>query len=98
VYCQDCLRSRPHIDFAVRLRSLRLAAGLTQGELARRCGIFLSTIGNLERGCYPRPRTVERLVSVLGSALVEKHLTEYVDEPAGDLPGPKRGRPPKARE
>jgi transcriptional regulator with XRE-family HTH domain len=72
VYCRACLGSKPKVAFAVRLRSLRLAAGLTQNDLARRCAVNPSTIGELERGRCPMPRTLERLVRILGPALVGK--------------------------
>ena len=35
---------------ALQLKSLRKAAGMTQGELAQRLGVDISTIGNWERG------------------------------------------------
>jgi transcriptional regulator with XRE-family HTH domain len=72
VYCRACLESKPNVAFAVRLRSLRLAAGLTQNDLARRCAVNPSTIGELERGRCPIPRTLEKLVRILGPDLVGK--------------------------
>lgn len=35
---------------ALQLKSLRKAAGMTQGELAQRLGVDISTVGNWERG------------------------------------------------
>jgi DNA-binding XRE family transcriptional regulator len=72
VYCRDCLRSHPRVAFAVRLRSLRLAAGLTQTDLARRCGVNPNTLGQCERGRRPAPSTLEKLVRVLGPDVVGK--------------------------
>jgi DNA-binding XRE family transcriptional regulator len=45
--CLACLAARPDAPFAERLRSQRLAVGLTQVELARRAGVPEQSIG-----CY----------------------------------------------
>jgi transcriptional regulator with XRE-family HTH domain len=50
-----------------RLRSLRLAAGLTQLELAARSGITHEAISRLELGNRaPRAETIRRLSTALG--------------------------------
>jgi transcriptional regulator with XRE-family HTH domain len=74
LYRRACLESKPNVAFAVRLRSLRLAAGLTRSDLAERCGVHPGTIGELERQGRKRPRrsTLERLVRVLGPEVVGK--------------------------
>jgi hypothetical protein len=74
VYCRACLGSKLHVAFAARIRSLRLAAGLTLRDLGRRCGVHPSTLGEFERGdrSRPRPCTVEKLVRALGPDLVGK--------------------------
>jgi len=41
---------------AARLRRYRVAAGLTQEELAARAGVSVRSIGDLERGAGHRPR------------------------------------------
>jgi DNA-binding SARP family transcriptional activator/DNA-binding XRE family transcriptional regulator len=50
------------------LRELRHAAGLTQGELARRAGISLAAVRDLEQGRTrsPRARSLNRIAMALG--------------------------------
>jgi len=59
--------TRPGSTFGDRLRHDRLAAGLTQEELAERSGLSVRAISNLERGRVRRPRrdTAQRLASAL---------------------------------
>jgi transcriptional regulator with XRE-family HTH domain len=60
----------PAAPFAERLRACRLAAGLTQAELAARAGVSASAIVNYERGsARPRPRRLAALARVLGPDL-----------------------------
>jgi DNA-binding XRE family transcriptional regulator len=55
--------------FGRQLRSLRAAAGLTQGELADRSNLSRQTISILERGSrIPAPETLARLCEALGVA------------------------------
>jgi DNA-binding XRE family transcriptional regulator len=50
-----------------RLRALRLAAGLTQAELARRTGIHRPNIARVEAGRHtPSLDTLNRLASAIG--------------------------------
>jgi transcriptional regulator with XRE-family HTH domain len=42
--------SRPPTHFGAQVRALRLAAGLTQAELAEASGISERTVSDLERG------------------------------------------------
>ena len=50
-----------------RLRELRLAAGLTQAELARRTGIHRPNIARVEAGRHtPSLETLARLASAIG--------------------------------
>src|SRR5215211_7381837 len=53
--------------FGTLLRRYRLAAGLTQGQLARRAGLSERGVSDLERGRrrWPRPGTVHRLAEAL---------------------------------
>ncbi|MFN8511107.1 MAG: helix-turn-helix domain-containing protein [Thermomicrobiales bacterium] len=55
-------------SFGALLRRFRLAAGLSQEELAERAGLSARGISDLERGARqaPRPETVELLVVALG--------------------------------
>lgn len=57
-------------SFAIVLREKRLAAGLTQAELAERAKVSDATVSNLERGIGRRPNvgTVRRLADALGLA------------------------------
>lgn len=49
------------------LRSLRLSAGLTQNETARRAGISTTYLQRLEDGLIPRRGTaLQRVIAVLG--------------------------------
>jgi DNA-binding XRE family transcriptional regulator len=68
--CRDCLERAPGVGLADRLRSLRLAAGLTQAELARRVGLRRARLARLEAGrSGPGPAELDRLALVLGPAL-----------------------------
>jgi transcriptional regulator with XRE-family HTH domain/tetratricopeptide (TPR) repeat protein len=62
--------TRPGSRFGDRLRHDRLAAGLSQEELAERSGLSVRAISNLERGRVRRPRrdTAQRLASALSAS------------------------------
>ena len=49
-----------------QVRALRIAAGLDQAELARRAGLSLGAVKNLEQGNGSSLRTVVRVVRALG--------------------------------
>jgi transcriptional regulator with XRE-family HTH domain len=56
--------------FALRLRAMRVAAGLSQTELAARCGLHKLTIGRLEAGRQePKWPTLLILAEALGVGL-----------------------------
>jgi transcriptional regulator with XRE-family HTH domain len=77
--------------FAGRLRELREAAGLTQGELAERAGLTRVGVAQLEVGRRkPAWETVLALCDALG---VE--CGAFTQAPA-DRPAPGPGRPRKA--
>jgi transcriptional regulator with XRE-family HTH domain len=58
------------VPFGRRLQILRLSAGLTQKELARKARVNVACISSYERqGIYPHPRNFARLVRVLGPRL-----------------------------
>ncbi len=58
------------LRFPQRLRELRLKAGLTQKELARRAGVSQALIARIEGGAVnPRLSTLQRIVRVLEEAL-----------------------------
>lgn len=49
------------------IRRLRLAAGLTQAELAERSGISQNNLCGLERGKHkPRAKTLAKIMAVIG--------------------------------
>jgi DNA-binding XRE family transcriptional regulator len=85
VYCLPCLEQHPWASFGERLQAHRLAAGLKVRDLAERAGIDRSTVGAYEHGrTAASPQQQARLLAVLDVAVVVP-------------PGPRRGRPPKAR-
>src|SRR5215472_19209847 len=83
--------------FGTLLRGHRVAANLTQEELAERSGVSVEAIGALERGSRrsPRPSTVEFLVAALKlDAQQSRSLTAAArgrpiqSEQPGDVTGP----------
>jgi transcriptional regulator with XRE-family HTH domain len=76
VCCTGCLRKMPGATFAARLRSLRVARGLSRPALAHLSGLDPSHLSLYERGqVRPRAATLARLVRVLGPGLAV-HTTE----------------------
>jgi transcriptional regulator with XRE-family HTH domain len=68
-FCLRCLPPKARVG--VRLKALRLAAGLTLAEVGRRALVPESCVLSYERGeSTPRPRALARLVEVLGPQLV----------------------------
>lgn len=62
-------------DMAMQIIALREKHGLTQAELAKRCGVDQGDISRIERGeTSPTTRTLQRIASALGAEvrLVEK--------------------------
>jgi len=49
-----------------RLVELRIDAGLSQSELARRAGLSQGAVGNIERRGSGRPDSLKRIADVLG--------------------------------
>src|SRR5215471_17651837 len=60
--------------FGAALRSMRLAAGLSQAALAERAGLSEKAVGALERGdrTTPRPATVALLADAVGASPAER--------------------------
>ena len=77
--------------FAVHLRELREAAGLSRDELASRAGTNRGHIRKLEAGTHaPRPEMVERLATALGVEPDDLVPSESFPEPTDPSPpGPK---------
>ena len=78
----------PH--FGALLRGYRLAAGLTQQELAERAKVSVEAISLLERGARTRPHG--ETVALLGRALELSPDSETLLRRAGDTPHPPRRR------
>src|SRR4051812_10423443 len=71
--------------FSKRLRELRMAAGMTQHELARKAHINLAYMGQLERGrTAPGIDTAGRIAEALGISPARLFPGD-VDEPLPDL-------------
>jgi transcriptional regulator with XRE-family HTH domain len=72
------------VTFAALLRQHRLAAGLTQEELAQRSGLSRRGISDIERGLKRRPyrNTVARLATALSLAEAERIGFEEAARPA----------------
>jgi transcriptional regulator with XRE-family HTH domain len=74
---------RPHRGnegelFGERLREVRLARGLTQGQLAELCGTSVAAISHLERGTkVPTLTTLVRLADALECRVTK--LVEVLD-------------------
>jgi transcriptional regulator with XRE-family HTH domain len=69
--CLGCLRQRPGAPFGQRLRTHRLAAGLTRTDLARLAGVAPATIAYHEKegASRPTPGTLRRLTRALAPRL-----------------------------
>jgi transcriptional regulator with XRE-family HTH domain len=60
---------RPQDRFAENLRRVRVAAGVSQEELGRRCDLHRTEISLLERaGREPRLGTIAKLAGALGTS------------------------------
>ena len=73
VLCPVCLAARPGVPFGQRLRSLRVAAGMTRTALANAAGVLNSGIKDYEDGkTKPRPATRAKLAAALGAKELER--------------------------
>jgi len=81
--------------FAVRLRELRTAAGLSREELAEKAGLSKWGINDLEQGRRsPSWETVVELCKALNVG-----CDAFLQKPGAEAEAPpKRGRPRKPRE
>jgi transcriptional regulator with XRE-family HTH domain len=87
-YCPACLARHPDAPFGVRLKSLRVAAGLTVLALAGRAGISDENLHQYEYGLVlPGFASLCRLGRVLGPAI-------YPPGPAHTPATVRQGRPP----
>jgi transcriptional regulator with XRE-family HTH domain len=75
--------------FGRHLRELRLARGLTQSQVAERCGTMVPVISNLERGVtVPTLSTLLHLASALDCPMTE--LVQIFNKPARPMPNRRR--------
>src|SRR5215207_10625287 len=67
------------MDFGSRIRAARRAAGLSQEELARRAGMSLKGMGDIERGDIDDPHlsSLSKIAKGLGTS-----IGELLDEPS----------------
>lgn len=62
----DTLTADERAEWASRVKTLRLAADLTQQELATEAKTSRQTINNMENGFTPQLKTLKRVLNVLG--------------------------------
>jgi transcriptional regulator with XRE-family HTH domain len=86
----ECLRLRENRGdeaavFGRHLRELRLARGLTQAQVAERCGTMVPVISNLERGMtVPTLSTLLHLANALECTMAELVAVFDVRRPTSD--------------
>ncbi|MDG4762992.1 helix-turn-helix domain-containing protein [Solwaraspora sp. WMMD406] len=93
----DHAPDQSRVGFDELLRSQRLAAGLTQAELAARAGVGIRTVRDLERARSSRPQrtTVDLLATALGLAGPDR--TEFQAVARGQTLNPRPVIPRQAR-
>jgi len=76
----------PTANFGRLLRSLRFAAGLTQEELARKAGVSVRAISDMETGrtCQPHISSVRLLADGIGLSGIDRELFIRAASGAGD--------------
>lgn len=62
----DTLSADERSEWAARVKTLRLAADLTQQELATEAKTSRQTVNNMENGFTPQLATLKRVLNVLG--------------------------------
>jgi hypothetical protein len=73
VLCRPCLAALADAPFGLRLRSHRLAAGLSGSEVQAAAGLAVGRLKNLEdRGAKPQARTRAGLAKVLRAPDLER--------------------------
>jgi transcriptional regulator with XRE-family HTH domain len=101
--CEDCLPqsgagSRLLDRFSINLREVRARARIEREELARRTGLSVGELAQLERGTGAEPRVTRalRLADSLGASI--DSLTERIYWNPGEMaPTPGERRPPSQR-
>ena len=84
----------PQRAFGQRVRELRLAAGMTQEDLAERCGLFRTYLSRIETGrANPTLTMIYALATSLGVAVPAFFgATAEPTEPNARTSRPSRGR------
>jgi transcriptional regulator with XRE-family HTH domain len=68
-------------SFGAHVRSLRVARGLKQEELAERCELHVDTIKGLERNTFePSLRTLRKLAKGLGALSLSQLFQGYEED------------------
>jgi transcriptional regulator with XRE-family HTH domain len=79
----------PQQSFGARVRELRMAAGMTQEDLAERCGLFRTYMSRIETG---RANPTLTMIDALAASLGVPITTLFERDP----PGPPVPRPARA--
>jgi len=82
-------------EVAIAVRSMRMGAGLTQAQLAKRVGTSQPTIARLEKGLdvrTPRWDTLQRIATALGRQLKLKFAASSGDDKFVEVEEPVRRR------
>lgn len=53
-------------QLGAQIRLARTAQDMEQVDVAKRCGITVGTVSNIERGHWSKPETVEKVMRALG--------------------------------
>jgi len=75
-------------DFGALLRQRRRAAGLTQAELARRAGLAVRTVRDMERGRTTRPQRTSGVLLADALGLAGEERTGFLGAARGEAPPP----------
>src|SRR5262249_43819107 len=69
--CLACVARLHNVPFSLRLKSYRVAAGLSRSQLAQRAGVTYNLIGIYDRGYagLPRKFNLQKLIRALGLGL-----------------------------
>jgi transcriptional regulator with XRE-family HTH domain len=79
-HCLDCLQRLPAPTLGQRIKAYRVAADLTQAELARRIGVDYMTVSYWERDLkMPMWRAIAALITVLGADFLTKPPVKVED-------------------
>jgi transcriptional regulator with XRE-family HTH domain len=58
--------AEPNVEMGERIRKRRKELGISRSEVAKMCGVSVTTVKNWERGTHPPARSMRRLSIVLG--------------------------------